>query len=140
MKTSDNPDIPEFVTMTPLGLVAETANPSFLEVDPRRRLLFAVNEIDSFEGKKSGAVSAFAIDPASGKLTLLNQRPSMGARPCHLALDREGKHLLVANCDGGSVAVLPVGRTASWARPPTSGSTPARASIPSASKARTRRA
>ena len=27
MKTSENPDIPEFVTMTPLGLVAETPNP-----------------------------------------------------------------------------------------------------------------
>ena len=109
MKTSENPDIPEYVTMTSLGLVAETPNPSFLEIDPRRRVLFSVNETDSFEGKKSGAVSAFAIDPASGKLTLLNRRPSMGTRPCHLSLDRERKFLLVANCNGGSVAVLPVG-------------------------------
>ena len=109
MKTSNDPDIPEFVTMSPRGLVAETANPTFLEVDPKRRVLFSVNETDTFEGKKSGAVSAFAIDPASGKLALLNQRPSRGTRPCHLSLDREKKHLLVANCQGGNVAVFPVG-------------------------------
>jgi 6-phosphogluconolactonase len=106
MKTSENPDIPEFVTMTPLGLVAETPNPSFLEVDPKRRVLFCVNEVDAFAGKPSGTVSAFAIDLA-GKLTLLDQRPSMGTRPCHLALDREGRNLLVANA-GGSLSVFPV--------------------------------
>jgi len=95
------------VTLVPLGLAAETSNPSFLELDLKRRLLFAVNEVDEFEGKPSGAVSAFSIDPA-GKLTLLNQRPSRGPGPCHLALDKEGRNLLVANYGGGSVAVLPV--------------------------------
>jgi 6-phosphogluconolactonase len=108
MKTSDNPNIPEFVTMTALGLVAETAEPSFLTIDPKRRVLFCVNELDRFAGQSSGAVSAFAIEAASGKLTLLNQRPSMGARPCHLALDREGQHLLVANHDG-AVSLFPIG-------------------------------
>ena len=108
MKTSENPDIPEFVTMTARGLVAQTPNPSFLAIAPERRLLFCVNETDSFQGKKSGAVSVFSIDAASGKLTLLNQRPSMGTRPGHLALDREGRHLVVANA-GGTVAVFPVG-------------------------------
>ena len=107
MKTSENPDIPEFVTMTPLGLVAQTSSPSFIAVDARRALLFAVNEIDRFEGKPSGSVSAFAVQRETGKLTLLGQWASMGVRPGHLALARDGKHLLVAN-DGGSVAVLPV--------------------------------
>ncbi len=107
MKTSENPDIPEFVTMTPQGLVAETLNPTFLEIDPRRRVLFSVSEVDTFQGKKSGSVSAFAIDAVSGKLTLLGQRPSLGGRPGHLALDRERRHLVVAN-HSGSVAVFPV--------------------------------
>jgi 6-phosphogluconolactonase len=107
MKTSENPDIPEFVTMTSLGLVAQTPRPAFIAIDPRRALLFAVNEIDRFEGKPSGSVSAFAVQRETGKLTLLGQWASMGVRPGHLALARDGKHLLVAN-DGGSVAVLPV--------------------------------
>src|SRR4051812_11878678 len=105
MRTSDDPNIPEFVTLKPLGLVAETDSPSYFEIDAKRHFLFCVNEIDNFEGGNSGAVSAFSIEPASGKLTLVNQRSSMGAGPCHLALDRTGKFLLVANGAGGSVAV-----------------------------------
>ncbi|MBI4471483.1 MAG: lactonase family protein [Acidobacteria bacterium] len=96
------------VTLVPLGLAAETANPSILEIDLKRRRLFAVNEMDEFEGKPTGAVSAFSIDPATGKLTLLNQRASMGKGPCHLVLDHEGRNLLVANYGSGSVSVLPV--------------------------------
>ena len=96
------------ITLVPLGLAAETPDPSFVEIDPKRRVLFAVNAISQFEGKPTGAVSAFSIDAASGKLTLLNQRPSMGAGPCHLTLDKTGRNLLVANFVGGSVAVLPV--------------------------------
>ena len=58
---------------TPVGLVAETVNPSFLAIDPDRRFLYAANEVSDYQGQKSGAVSAFAIDRRSGKLTFLNQ-------------------------------------------------------------------
>jgi 6-phosphogluconolactonase len=104
---TENLDVPQNVTLVPLGLAAESRNPSFLELDAKRRLLFAVNEIDRFEGQPTGAVSAFAIG-GNGTLTLVNQRPSMGTGPCHLTLDRTGRHLLVANYGGGSVSVLPV--------------------------------
>lgn len=93
---------------TPIGLAAETVNPSFLAIDPTRRFLYAVNEISDYQGKKTGAVSAFAIDRKSGKLTFLNQVPSHGAGPCYVSLDQTGKYALVANYDGGSVAVFPV--------------------------------
>jgi 6-phosphogluconolactonase len=86
------------------GLAIETASPSFLAIHPKRKHLYAVGEAG---GKKNG-VSAFAIDEKTGKLTLLNQKSSEGAGPCHLVLDREGKHVLVANYGGGNVAVLPI--------------------------------
>lgn len=95
------------VTLVPLGLAAEAPNASFFELDSKRRLLFAVNEVDEFDGKRSGAVSAYAID-LSGKLTLLNQQASMGTRPCQLALDSDAQQLFVANCGSGTVAVFPV--------------------------------
>jgi 6-phosphogluconolactonase len=101
-------EVSQNITLVPLGLAAETTNPSFLELDPTRRLLFAVNETGEFQGKPTGGVSAFSIDSASGKLTLLNQRSSMGKDPCHLLLDRTGRNLLVANYSSGTVAVLPV--------------------------------
>ena len=96
------------VALVPLGLAAETPNPSFLEIDASRGLLFAVNETDSFEGKPTGAVSAFSIDRATGKLTLINQRPSSGRGPCHLVLDKSGRFLLIANYGSGTVSVIPV--------------------------------
>jgi 6-phosphogluconolactonase len=105
---TENLDVPQNVTLAPLGLAAETPSPSFLELDLRRSLLFAVNELNEFEGKPGGAVSAFSIDRASGRLTPINQRSSMGGGPCHLVLTKNGRHLLVANYGGGSVAVLPV--------------------------------
>jgi 6-phosphogluconolactonase len=105
---TENLEVSQNITLVPLGLAAESVNPSFLELDFRRGLLFAANETNTFEGKRSGAVSAFSIDRATGKLTLLNQRASMGAGPCHLVLDRSGRNLLVANYNSGSVAVLPV--------------------------------
>jgi 6-phosphogluconolactonase len=93
---------------TPLGLVAETANPSFLAVDPANRYLYAAAEISSNGGKREGAVSAFAIDAATGKLTLLNQVSSRGAGPAFVTVDHTGRNLLVANYSGGSVAVCPI--------------------------------
>jgi 6-phosphogluconolactonase len=48
------------------------------------------------------------VDPATGELTLLSRNSSAGAAPCHVSLDREGKHVLVANYWGGSVAVFAV--------------------------------
>jgi 6-phosphogluconolactonase len=90
-------------------LAAETKNPSFLAMHPSGRFLYAVGETESFDGKKGGAVSAFAVDPRTGDLKLLNQQSSEGTGPCHLVVDEAGKNVLVANYGGGSVAVLPIG-------------------------------
>lgn len=99
---------PETGTLTAPELAAETKNPTFLALHHNGRLLYAVGEFDSFQGKRGGAVSAFAIDGGTGKLNLLNQKPSGGAGPCHLAVDKTGKCLLVANYGSGSFAALPI--------------------------------
>lgn len=95
-------------TLTRPVLVAETKNPSFLARHPSGRFLYAVGEVSTFKGAKTGVVSAFAIDPKTGDLTLLNQQPSEGSGPCHLLVDHDGRKVLVANYGGGSVAVLPI--------------------------------
>jgi 6-phosphogluconolactonase len=95
-------------TFTSIGLVAETANPSFLAIHPNQRFLYAANEISRYEGQPAGSVSAFSIDATSGQLKLLNQVSSRGSGPCHVALDKTGKWLFVANYNGGSVAAFPV--------------------------------
>ena len=94
--------------LTAAGLAAETQNPSFLAIDPSHRFLYAVNEVGKYKNKSSGGVSAFAIDRASGKLSLLKEVASGGADPCYVALDKTGKYVLVANYTGGSIAVFRV--------------------------------
>lgn len=90
------------------GVVAETPNPSFLALDPGGKSLYAVAEVGEFEGKKAGAVAAFAVDRETGKLSPLNKQSSGGTGPCYLVIDRTGKAVLVANYGGGSVAALPI--------------------------------
>lgn len=90
-------------------LAVDAENPSFLALHPNGRFLYAVGEMGDFRGEETGAVSAFAIDPTSGGLRLLNQQPSMGAGPCHLVVDGSGRSVLVANYGSGTVAALPVG-------------------------------
>ena len=100
--------IPRPARHTSLGLAAESANPSFLAIAPSGKFLYAVNEISKFNGQPTGAVSAFAIQPKTANLTLLNQVSSRGAGPAHIALDRSGKYALVSNYDAGSVTVFPL--------------------------------
>jgi len=88
------------------SLAGVSENPSFLALHPSGKFLYAVNEAGNFRGGKTGAVSAFAMDPSTGSLTFLNQQPSEGADPCHLAVDRAGRYVLVANYTGGSVALF----------------------------------
>ena len=99
---------PATAEITPVGLAAETINPSFLAVHPNHRFLYAVNEVGKYKDQNSGAISAFAIDQSTGKLTFLNQVASRGADPCYITLDKTGEYVLVANYTGGSVAVFPV--------------------------------
>ncbi len=86
----------------------DVKDPSYLALAPNRRFLYAVNEVEEFENKKSGALSAFAIVQKTGELKLLNQKPSLGGAPCYVVVDTSGRFVLVANYVGGNVAVLPV--------------------------------
>lgn len=92
-----------------VGATAGVVNPSYLRIDRERRRLYAVNEVDEFEGARGGAVSAFEIDTKNGgALRLINRRRSMGGAPCYVTSDSAGRFVLVANYTGGNVAVLPV--------------------------------
>ena len=89
---------------------AELKNPSWVTVSRDRRFLYAVSEVGVADstGTPAGLVVAYAIG-ADGKLTELNRASSGGADPCHLAIDRRGRTLVVANYTGGSIVAFQVG-------------------------------
>jgi 6-phosphogluconolactonase len=95
-------------SMEQCGLAEGVPNPSYLAFDPSHRFLYAVNELKEFEGAPTGAVSAFSVNPGSGKLSFLNRKPTHGTDPCHLTVDKTGRYVLVANFMSGSVCVLPI--------------------------------
>jgi 6-phosphogluconolactonase len=91
-----------------VGSVNAGANPSFLAIHPNGRVLYAVNEVEKYNGRTTGAVSAFAIASDTGALTRRNEQPSEGGAPCFVSVDRSGRVVLVANYVGGNVALLPI--------------------------------
>ena len=95
---------PESGELTELGLAAQTPSPSFLALSPDHKELFAVNELDTYNGATSGSVSAFSIPSASGRLSPKNVVRSGGTGPCNVAADHTGRVLFVANYDNGCAA------------------------------------
>jgi 6-phosphogluconolactonase len=95
-------------TITPSGVYEQGTSPNCLVVNTDATRLYSANETDRVGDKKEGSVSAFAINPADGKLTLLNTVRSGGGGPTYVSLHPSGKFLLVANYLGGSVAVFPI--------------------------------
>ena len=91
-------------TMQPIQSISNGKSPSFLALHPSGAYLYSVNE----GADKSGGVSAYAVDKATGKLTFLNGQSSLGGGPCHISVDKTGKTVFVSNYGGGSLTVLPV--------------------------------
>lgn len=84
------------------GLAVEAKNPSFLAVHPTMPVLYACSELENGAG-----VAAFAVDAASGRLTLMNGQPA-GGSACHVAVSGNGRYAAVANYGAGSCSVYPV--------------------------------
>lgn len=102
--------------LSPPVLAGEAVNPSFLALRPGGKFLYACSEMQA-DGKRIGAVAAFAVDPATGDLKALNKQPSGGGGPCHVSVDPSGSCVLVANYGGGSVSALPIAADGSLATP-----------------------
>lgn len=95
-------------TMKQIQSVSNAKSPSFLALHPSGRYLYSVNEAAETGPKKEGAVSSYAVDGATGKLTFVNSQSSMGGGPCHISIDQTGKTAFISNYGGGSLAVLPI--------------------------------
>src|SRR6266581_807579 len=80
-----------------VGSANASANPAFLAIHPNGRALYSVNEVDKYNNRATGAVSAFTIARETGALTKLGEQPSEGTGPCYVSVDKSGRVVLVAN-------------------------------------------
>ena len=84
--------------------------PSFLWLDENRRLLFALNEINEWQGLPSGSVESYAIQAATGHLIPVNRQALAlsATMPRHFAISPDGRHMVVSIYAGGAYNVLPI--------------------------------
>ena len=92
--------------LTKPKFLLEDEMPAFFVIHPDGRHLYTCNATNTFHGGPEGWISAYAIDPKTGQLTLLNRKSSSGANPSYISLDKTARYALVANYQGGNVAVL----------------------------------
>ena len=97
---------------TPVQLLEDVPNPSFLALDPDHSHLYCVHGGDTYS-----QVSAFAIDRATGRLTFVNSQPSGGHNPVGLSVSSAAPFLVVANYGAGTVGCLPVNADGSLGPP-----------------------
>jgi 6-phosphogluconolactonase len=100
---------PVSAALTQLQVTDDIRNPTWLAVNPAQTRLYAVSEIDNYEGTRSGAVVSYSIDGATLQIKRLGAVSSRGTSPAHISVHPSGKFVFVANYGGGNVAVFPVG-------------------------------
>jgi 6-phosphogluconolactonase len=83
-------------------------NPSWVAVDEGASHLYATSEVSTWKGTpNSGGLTAHSIG-ADGKITVIDDQPTMGAIPAHVIVDPTGKFALVANYIGANFSVFPI--------------------------------
>ncbi|WP_138751211.1 lactonase family protein [Paenibacillus sinopodophylli] len=81
-------------------------NPTFLNVDADRNLLYAIAETVNDAGQKVGEAAAFAINPSKGSLSLLNRKITVDSTTCHIQRDAESRFLTVTSYHGGMIGLF----------------------------------
>jgi 6-phosphogluconolactonase len=100
---------PTTAELTQLQVIDDIRNPTWLAVNAAQTRLYAVSEIDNYQGTHSGAVVSYAIDNETLQIRRIGAVNSGGAGPAHVSVHPSGKFVFAANYGGGSVAVFPVG-------------------------------
>jgi len=85
-------------TYKELQVLTNKNSPSYIELHPNKQFLYSANE-------DNHTISSYKIDPATARLTPLNEKSSVGKGPCHVSLDPKGRFIYVSNYGSGLLAV-----------------------------------
>lgn len=78
-------------------------NPSYLTFSPNGKIVYAVSENDDVD---IDGVFSYQLDKKNGKLSLLDSVLTEGAAPCYVVNSFDGKWLVTANYNGGSLSMV----------------------------------
>lgn len=98
-------------TLSPLGSQGGAPaglNVSWVTRHPKHDLLYAVNEVNEFNGTETGSITTLRLDSRTGKIVVTGRVSTHAAGPVFATVDSTGRWLLVANYVGGMLTVLPI--------------------------------
>lgn len=95
-------------TLSAPELAAELTSPEFLALHPNGRVLYSATQVKTADGKSTGAIAAFTLDPATGALNPLNVSSTGRGGLVHLAVDITGRMVVAPSYGGGYVASFPL--------------------------------
>jgi 6-phosphogluconolactonase len=98
---------PDTGVLSPPHMVIETRDPAHFTLSADHKHLYLCNT------GTPGGVSAFAVDPKTAALTLLNYKESKGRGPSYVSVDQRGHYVLDANYGGGFVEVYSLAKDGS---------------------------
>jgi 6-phosphogluconolactonase len=93
--------------LSPIGLVADIARPTWLIAHQTLPVLYAVSEVGN-DGLSEASVFSLAANKTTGELGIMNSVGSGGGGATHLAIDTASSTLFVANYGTGQVSWLPM--------------------------------
>jgi 6-phosphogluconolactonase len=88
--------------------VDSRGEPSFQAIHPNKKSLYSVSSESSADDADNGSVAAYAIESATGKLTLINEFSSAGRDACHVSVHPNGKFIYVSNYSTGNLSVFSI--------------------------------
>jgi 6-phosphogluconolactonase len=84
-------------------------DPSWVALDASLSHLYVTSEVTTFNGTpNTGGITAYSINPTTGRLTFINNGITRGSIPAHVIVDPSGKYALVANYIGANFTVIPI--------------------------------
>jgi 6-phosphogluconolactonase len=90
---------PATADMELLGSAFDDVNVGHQSIDAERGIVYITNECPSLRGQTGGGgyLMALKIDPASGKLTQINEKETLSAEPCYTCLDKTKRYIVVSH-------------------------------------------
>ena len=86
---------------------SDIENPFYMALSPDGKRLYSTHAPGNFQ-KDPGYVVALEIDPASGALAKINERPAQGITTCYVDVDPSGRALAFASYNSGNIGTFPL--------------------------------
>ena len=100
---------PESARMEWIETAFDNVNVGYQAVDMERGIVYITDETSNLRGQLGGGgyLLAVKVDPLTGKLVLMNEKPTLSTKPCFICLDKTRRYALVSHHgDSGCVTKI----------------------------------